>query len=77
MRDLYWHVVTKAQAILAWLRGERGVARVLWRWMANRPTAADLEQAKRDVQRPHAQAELARLWAAPPSERETPGWSGT
>lgn len=59
--DLYWHVVTKARAVVAWLRGDRGVARILWRWMANRPTAADLEQAKRDLSRPAVQAELSRL----------------
>lgn len=58
---LYWHVITKAQAVAAFLRGRRGVARVLWRWMANRPTPADLEQAKRTLARPDVQAELARL----------------
>lgn len=64
MTDLYWHVATKAQAVIAWLRGDRGAARVLWRWMANRPTPADIEQAKRDLSRPAVQAELARLRSA-------------
>jgi hypothetical protein len=59
--DLYWHLVTKAQAVWLFVTGRRGVARVLWRWMANRPNAADLEQAKRDLARPAVQAELSRL----------------
>lgn len=61
MSDLRWHVVTKAQAVVAFLRGDRGVARILWRWMANRPNAADMEQACRDLARPSVQADLAKL----------------
>lgn len=64
MRDLLWHFATKVQAIACWLRGDRGAARVLWRWMANRPTPADMEKALRDLARPETRAELLRLRAA-------------
>lgn len=57
----YWHVVTKAQAVWCFLRGDRRMARQLWRWMANLPTPADIEQAKRDLARPSVQEDLRRL----------------
>lgn len=58
------HWVTKLAALRLFLRGNRGAARTAWRWMANRPNAQDLEQARRDIARPHVAAAIARLRTA-------------
>lgn len=58
-----WHVQLKLNAIILWLRGERGAARVLWRWMANLPTKADLVKARADL--------AARYPPGPPAPPDT------
>lgn len=67
MRNLFlWtitgHVLTKADAVRLWLRGDRKAARVAWRWMANMPTTADILKARTDLQRPHVRASLRKLY---------------
>jgi hypothetical protein len=59
--DLRGHVVTKWLALRLWLAGRKGAARVAWRWMANRPSPADLVTARATLARPATACEVDRL----------------
>jgi hypothetical protein len=67
---------TKLLAVREWMRGNRGVARILWRWMDNLPTPKDIEAARKHIRsRPDVQAEIARLNATPPGPPAPPDTS--
>jgi hypothetical protein len=69
---------TRLSAVREWLRGNRGVARILWRWMDNLPTPKDIEAARKHIrERPELQAEIKRLnTATPPGPPAPPRHNG-
>lgn len=62
MNVIAGHLYTKYQAVIAFVRGNQGQARILWRWMRNRPTAHDIEKIKRRIRGDvRLQEEIRRL----------------